>query len=148
MKGAPHITASVITVNPQVAKEILRRGAPKHVLWKKNRKITNAQVEKLKTKMDNGEWILAQPLMFASEDKLLDGQHRMHAVIQHGNSVDFISLSGYEGITFGQIDANIQRGIADWLTIKGEDLPKDLSPLLKHVWNDTHDILPGKSGGG
>ena len=147
MKGATHLTAAVMQVTPQVAKEILRRGPPANVEWKRNRKATNSQIEKLKAKMDNGLWILAQPIMFDNEGKLLDGQHRMLAVIQHGKPVDFIAIDGFENITFGQIDETVTRGIADWLHIKGEDLPKELSSLLRYVWLDSNDLLPTRSGG-
>ena len=70
----PKIKLKINTITPSLARRHLST-------CKKNRRINKARVERLAVAMANGEWIISQPLMFDTDGKMIDGQHRMSAII-------------------------------------------------------------------
>lgn len=70
-----------VMVTPEKAKEWLQRMG-------KNRKLSPIHVNNLAVAMKQGHWVLnGQTISFSAEGKLLDGQHRLNAVIQSGMTV-------------------------------------------------------------
>src|SRR6185295_11746401 len=56
-----------------------------------NRTLRQNQVDKIKEDILNGDWEFdGQPFRFSNEGKMLDGQHRAHAIIKAGKSVPSI----------------------------------------------------------
>ncbi len=88
-KNGMILKVSTKIITPQVAK-ILLRGCRKNRNPSKRRIGRYAQGMKLK------EWVIAQPILLDTEDNLLDGQHRMHAVIESNTPVEFLVVAGFE----------------------------------------------------
>jgi hypothetical protein len=64
------------TITPQMAKEDLTRNT-------RNRKIAAAHVDAIARELCAGNWMMnAQPICFARDGRLLNGQHRLSTVLQ------------------------------------------------------------------
>ena len=90
------VSVAIVSVTPEMAR-----------LWTEGhnnyRKLSKVAVTRYQRIMDNGLWSLSQPLIFDENGLMIDGDHRMNAVMGHGKPVDFVVLYGYNpksSITF------------------------------------------------
>jgi len=82
------ISASVEAVTPNMAKEWLDSQG-------QNRRVKPAHVQRLSRDMVDGHWIVADPLKFDNTGLLMDGQHRLAALIKSKTTQKFLILRGY-----------------------------------------------------
>jgi hypothetical protein len=77
------------TITPQIAAELL---AKQH----RNRTISEPSVRKYVGEMHSDRWIADElsPIVVDEEGRLLDGQHRMRAVVRYGKPVSFMVAVG------------------------------------------------------
>lgn len=90
-----------------------------------NRPLYEKVVDRYALDMKRGDWVLNhQGICFDDEGTLIDGQHRLHAVIRSGQIVNFYifrnmpKIQGENGggiVTQNTIDMNKTRGIGDQL---------------------------------
>lgn len=110
-----------------------------------NRSVRKTHVNYLKSVMDDGEWVLnGQPIVFSSDGKLLDGQHRLKAVIKHGDSVAFDVRFGIDPETFFTLDEGVKRNPSDVFNVKGVTNYTHKSAATKMIM----DLLAGQKRGG
>lgn len=69
--------------------------------------------------MSSGEWGLGDPLMFDKFGNLLNGQHRLMAVVRSGVPVEFIVVRGLEPDSKKYLDTGMSRTVAQILTMRG-----------------------------
>jgi len=69
-------------ITPERAKEILRTGSPSGA-------VSKAKVEAFKTKMEAGRWREEGEFIYIRNGKLMNGHHRLEAVIRSGMSIKF-----------------------------------------------------------
>lgn len=83
------IQTSIETITPELAKQYL---ANNHL---NQRNITNSHVIHLSQQMKAGQWMMTgESIVFDSSGNLLDGQHRLTAVIMAGTGVPFMVVRG------------------------------------------------------
>lgn len=101
-------------VTPQMAEEILLRNTV-------NRPLRSGVVEKYARDMRNGEWERnGEAVKIAEDGTLLDGQHRLWAVIESGvKHVELLVLSGLPMSAIRTIDTGTPRTYADYRRISG-----------------------------
>lgn len=96
-----HVVRSIETeeveISPADAEAILANQAI-------NRKVDRSTVAKYASDMLAGRWLLAAPLMFDDAGKLIDGQHRLRAVVAGGIAVRFLVLRGFGRVVQEVID--------------------------------------------
>jgi len=110
------ISSSVITVTPKLAQKWLDGMI-------KNQRPANAEsVSKYARAMKNGVWRLAAPLSFDLTNQLIDGQHRLLAVIKANIAVDFIVLQGLATEAIEAIDMGTGRTAAHLGRLQGLEL--------------------------
>lgn len=84
------ILNGVVQVNPHAAKSLLRANFPN------NRAISPSVVAKYAKMMKEGKWQVGLPLIFSAFERgerlLLDGQHRLRAVVESRCEIDFSYL--------------------------------------------------------
>ena len=81
-------TIRVETITPQLAEIYL--GKNTH-----NRNIRKPVVGKYANDMENGFWNFdGAPIRFADDGTLLDGQHRLHAIIKSNKAIDLLVVRG------------------------------------------------------
>lgn len=79
-----------------------------------NRLIRNTWVENLAGMILRGEWVAThQGLAFAKDGRLLDGQHRLHAIVRAGKAVDILVTHDLDEAVFRHIDGGRTRTPAD-----------------------------------
>lgn len=70
--------------------------------------------------MRGGLWKFnGETLKFSKSGKLLDGQHRLNALIESGTTQKFYVIQGLPDDTMSTIDTGITRGAADILKLNG-----------------------------
>lgn len=142
VKGSATLNAFVKTINPQLAKEILRKAA-------KNRWLSPSRITRYTQAIVRGEWVVAQPLAFDQNKRMLDGRHRLKAVIEANQPVEFLIVEGYDPDTvFGVFDGGGERKLQHWLQIQGEACPEVLAAVIVLAARDEAGIIPTTSGQG
>lgn len=112
------LTSKVETITPQIAVEYLSHN-------KLNRPLRMKWVLKLSHQMkENGAWHLSgEPLIFGESGELLDGQHRLKAIVLSGTTHKFLVVRGAKDKTFTTIDTGQKRSPKDALHVAGFPYP-------------------------
>lgn len=101
---------TIETITPALAKEYLEKNAIN------NRHLRPSHIEALATAMRRGEWILShQGIAFNTNGKLIDGQHRLWAIIKYGFPVQINVTRGALPESFLVDDLGLKRTVTDVL---------------------------------
>lgn len=108
------VTHRVITITSEQARALLRTNT-------RNRPLKNHHVAALRHQMESGLWVFdAAPLRWDSENVLLDGQHRLHALAQtSGLSFEFLVVHGLDFSVQKMMDQGRQRSVSDQFAMLG-----------------------------
>lgn len=102
------MSMETMTITPAMAKVLLGKN------WSENRDIRKSAIVEYASMMRRGEWMLSpQGLIISSEGVLLDGQHRLHAVIRAGVPVQFVVITVPSKEVFRVLDQGAKRNSAD-----------------------------------
>lgn len=126
------ITYEVVRVSPTVAERWLGRNS-------QNRHIRQQWVTDLSRMMSDGEWMLnGESIKFATDGTLLDGQHRLHAVVTAGKTVPMLVVRGLAPVAQDTMDTGRARSAAHMLQIKGYPNATNLAATARIVliYND------------
>jgi len=94
------INTKLTTVTPKMASEMLKSNTG-------NRKIRINHVNRLKTEILAGRWLVThQGIAFAEDGSLIDGQHRLMAIEASGKPVQIMITHGVEKYHNGDINLN------------------------------------------
>lgn len=108
-----NITTQVELITPDVARNFLSFN-------KQNRPINKAKVREISTEMQEGRWLFdGAPIRFDKNGVLLDGQHRLNAILVSGKEFDILVVRGLEPETFKVMDTGKMRGGSDIFNIEG-----------------------------
>lgn len=108
-----NIGTEVIAVSPARAKAWLEMN-------ENNRPLRGRRVTAYARDMAQGKWTMTgEAIKFDSEGFLLDGQHRLNAVIQSGVTVDMLVVFGLQKESQKNMDTNARRTPADALALNG-----------------------------
>jgi hypothetical protein len=111
---AKNMKSDVMTITPEWAKYVLEEKNSG------NRALNRQQVERLAKDMERGKWKLnGDPIRF-SEKRLLDGQHRLSAVVLSGVTIQSVVIFGISDDVFDTIDTGKRRSAGDTLGTLGE----------------------------
>lgn len=128
MISNPPKEAMKVVLTPVMAEIILRQNTF-------NRPLKKSRVAKLVREMDAGHWVwTGQPIIISADGTLLDGQHRLTAVVQSGVSIPITLLFGVPKAAFDKIDQGDKRGTADIFAIRGEENYAPLAAATRIVW--------------
>lgn len=114
------------TITPTDAENMLK-------LNTNNRKVRRKHVEFLRDEILGGRWQLNGASMVMSEDRLLDGQHRLMAIIAAKKAVPSLVVSGVPNDHFDTIDIGKNRTVGDVMGINGEKNAYLLAPTLSII---------------
>ena len=97
-------------VTPRIAAKMLESRFPG------NRPISQHRVADYARMMADGEWDLTgDTIKFSREGELVDGQHRLSAVVQANTPVRMVVVRGVQSAAFGSIDVGRRRTAAQFL---------------------------------
>lgn len=102
-----------VIVSPEKARELLAMNVC-------NRPISHRAVARLAESMKNGEWKQNGDTICVSDGVLVDGQHRLSAIIESGVSIPVILVNGLQEGAFATKDCGKRRSISDYLSVVGE----------------------------
>jgi hypothetical protein len=132
------VVSKVQLVDPSIAAEILRYNAG-------NRKIDRATVEIYAAAMKRGEWKLShQGIAVDEHGVLLDGQHRLEAILKSGVTIPMLVVRGVDRASFSVVDTGKRRSATDSLRTLGVPDVNHLAAALRYVY--LFDTLPSDMG--
>jgi hypothetical protein len=107
------VECKVINMTPELASHYLSNNPT-------NRPVSRARIIQFAAMMANGQWALnGETVVISATGRLLDGQHRLAAVVEHGHAVPMLVATGALDSTFSTIDIGAKRSAADILSISG-----------------------------
>lgn len=129
------ITASMTTITPDMASDLLNKNTG-------NRPIKKQHLEFICEEIRCGRWqVNGDAIRIAIDGTLIDGQHRLAAVVRTGISITTMIVSGVEKSAFETIDSGASRSNADTLAVLGEKNTRNLAAALLLV----KDLLDGNT---
>ncbi len=101
-----------ITLTPKMAKEWLLSNT-------KNRPLRKATVTRYANEINKGNWVYnGESIKISSSNVIIDGQHRLHAVVLSGKSIDIELLTELSDDVFCTIDQGKTRTNSDNFALK------------------------------
>lgn len=122
MNEKPQLTLETIT--PQLAEEWLEK------YNFNNRPLNNRHVLELVKEMEAGRWQLNGDTIRFSNDRLIDGQHRLAAIVKAQVTIQSVVVRGLSDFVFATIDEGKKRSGGDTFATIDEDYPTRLSAAL------------------
>jgi hypothetical protein len=103
-----------LNITPAIAKDLLEKNT-------NNRPLSASRVSLLARAMSSGEWQYnGDTIRIAKSGRLLDGQHRLTAIIQSGKAQKQIVVDELDDETFTTIDTGAGRNPGQMLAMAGE----------------------------
>lgn len=121
--------ANAITevITPALARDYLERNTNNRVLKSKH-------IRMLASDIVNGNWAMnGDTIRFDKNGDLLDGQHRLHAVIAAGKPIKSIVVRGLAPEVFDSIDGGARRSAADFIGMQGKSNATSLAAMVRMI---------------
>ena len=124
----------LVEITPDVAKEMLRKN-------KDNRKITQAASAFLVKQMEQGKWrFTADPIQFSDKGRLIDGQHRLDAIVKSGKAQTMLVAYNVPDDHQNVIDTGKNRSAGDVLYMHGIQNHTIAAALIKTYMRFSRNI--------
>lgn len=106
----------LMTITPDMAKEWLENN------FENNRKVNERWVNSLSRDMLSGHWgITNESIGFAEDGTLVDGQHRLRAILKANIPVNINVTTGIKMDAIRYIDCGKSRTLSDRMRVNGDD---------------------------
>ena len=131
----------VESVTPKKAEKYLATGEGKNF-----RRISERRVKLYAQDMTDGKWALTgESIVFNTAGELIDGQHRLWAVIESGATVQMLVVEGVKSAL--HIDSGRPRTMAGWLEHVGYTNANLLAAALARamIYNDLGYLPPDRT---
>jgi hypothetical protein len=120
-------------IDPATAAEMLK-------LLISNRRLVVNHVAFLAREMREGRWRINGDTIRFSPKRLLDGQHRLHAVIQSGVTITALVVEEIEDSAYDSIDTGRMRGAGDILSTNFGTQPFMMAAAARFIWYYDHSF--------
>jgi hypothetical protein len=118
------LACEIVAVSPEQASELLRTNT-------RNRSVRRQYVRQLAQAMQRGEWTVnGEPIQVAKDGTLLNGQHRLHAVVESGQTVPMLVVRNVPLAAQRTMDTGARRNLSDVLALRGESHTTNLAAAL------------------
>jgi len=115
------------TITPEKARVMLAANTG-------NRPFRPKRLRTLIDEVNSGQWkVNGDAIRFSSDGELIDGQHRLTAIIQTGKSIQTLVIRGLEPEAKYSIDLQAARTGGDMLAMNGEKNAVLISAALPHI---------------
>ena len=123
------ISSQVEVIGPKEARSYLRQNS-------KNRHLNPLRVKQLARDMANNAWSLnGETIKFAADGQLLDGQHRLQAIVDAGKQVPILVVRGLDNEAQATTDMGAKRTFGNILQIRGEKHANTLASGTRWAWS-------------
>ena len=121
-------TPRVVQMTPQLAEKILENN-------RLNRPLRSGRVERYAKDMKEGRWEQnGETIKMTDGGDLLDGQHRLFAVIEAEVSVPMLIIEGLDAKVMPTIDTGASRSYGDVLSIRGNKNTLVTASILRWLY--------------
>lgn len=115
-------------ISPKRASELLDANTA-------NRPLSRSTVRSFAAAMRRGDWLVThQGIAFDRNGVLVDGQHRLAAIIEADQPVELTVFTDVDPDSFDVLDTGKKRNAADVLAIEGEKSTTLLAAMVRTVW--------------
>ena len=115
------------TVTPDFARTLLQQNEV-------NRKLSETHVQFLAKQMTDGKFIQnGDVIKFSKTGRLMDGQHRLSAVVASNETIDMNFCEGLNESAFDVLDTGRPRGASDVLSIHGIKNPFEQASAARYL---------------
>lgn len=133
--------SKVQKISPKKAAEMLEANTS-------NRPLSQPVVRAFSEAMQRGDWLVThQGIAFDTNGTLVDGQHRLAAIVAADVPIETTVFTDVEPGTFDVVDTGKRRNASDVLAIEGEKSTTMLAAMVRTVWLYEHRPDAGWSGG-
>jgi hypothetical protein len=134
------IVATTEIITPEIAKKLLDSQGV-------NRRFKEAHIERLCQDMKNGHWMIGDPIKIDNTGQLIDGQHRLAAVIRSKRPQAFLVLRGYLPESKQVLDTGVSRTAANIGQLLGKDITDSDQAVINkfHLPNTCNSVANKKS---
>lgn len=120
-------TVSIETITPEIAEELLAHNP-------KNRNFREKKIKQYVAQILENKWQLnGETIKICQDGTLLDGQHRLGAIIQAQIPIDIVVVRNLSRDVFSTIDIGSLRTAKDYLFIEGFKYPDSLAGAARTV---------------
>lgn len=107
------VKTEIEKITPELAAIYLKKNTS-------NRPIRGNTVKAYASEIKRGAWVVnGEAIKFDTDGKLIDGQHRLNAVIMAGISIDSLVVRGINHQAFDTLDVGAKRSAKDVLSLSG-----------------------------
>jgi hypothetical protein len=120
-------------ITPDDAQRILTEGSS-------NRPLNEKQIARHAFDMVNGLWEqTGEPIKFDDQGRLIDGQHRLNAVVKSRITIEFVVISGLSTKAQDTMDSGRKRSLGDQLAMRGYKNTNQMSAAITLLmsWEST-----------
>lgn len=114
---------SLQLITPAIAEAMLAKNTV-------NRPIDFNHVQALAREMKRGAWKVNGDTICLNGDRLIDGQHRLLAIIESGQNLETLVVEGLDSNVFDTKDVGKRRSAGDTLAVRGEKQCRNLAAAL------------------
>jgi len=123
------VQVSVETITPEVAAEWLDDN------YRNNRSVNAMRVEAYAKDMAEGNWrMTGEAIKFSDLMVLIDGQHRLHAIVKADIPVEIVVMRGLPQESIVNMDTAMPRSLRNVLEFMSYDNPSELARALSQAW--------------
>lgn len=121
------IEAVVVEMTPGLAMKFIGKNT-------RNRPVSDPTVKKYANLMRKGKWEFnGEPIIVAKDGTLVDGQHRLQAILDSGSTLKMLVVYGVENEAFHTIDIGKKRNGADALATHNHAWAKNRTTLSSAI---------------
>jgi hypothetical protein len=130
------VSLSVELVTPKLATELLMANGPSQS--GRNRRLSESVAKRYARDMSEGRWQLnGQGIKISAGGRILDGQHRLKAIILSGKTIRTVIIRGLSDDVFTTLDQGKKKGINQALQSSGLSHWTSLAAAASHYWHIT-----------
>lgn len=120
-------TVEIIDVTPAMAEAWLAKNP-------NNRNLRQPVVTSYARDILAGNWMLnGETIKFDTAGRLIDGQHRLSAVIAADTTIEMVVMRGVDADVMDTVDVGAKRTYADALRLQGEDNTTTLAAVVRRA---------------
>ena len=107
-----------------------------------NRSMHLSQLNKLKRALSQDRWeINGETIIFDEWGRLIEGQHRLQAVLDTQKTIWSLVVSGIDKERFKTMGQGSKRTAGDILSIRGQKNARNLAAALRWIWRYEHEQM-------
>jgi hypothetical protein len=131
------VNAEIVKVDPELAEIWLTTNQG-------NRNLRKTAVERYAKDMLAGQFTISNDaITFDADGRLINGQHRLSAVVVSGVTLEMLVLRDAPADSFARMDRGVSRTYADALRHRGEAGPVELGAVLNMAYSFDASTLRG-----